>query len=902
MSIRNLQFLFRPQSLAVIGATDRPGSVGATVMRNLLDGGFPGPIWPVNPKRRTVAGRFAYPDVATLPGVPDAAVVCTPPQAVPGVIAALGARGTRAAIVLTGGLSRARTPDGRSLTAAMLDAARPHLLRVLGPNCVGLLVPGVKLNASFAHSQSLPGKVAFVSQSGALATSLLDWASSRRVGFSHFISLGDGADVDFGDVLDYLGADPGTRSILLYIESITAARKFMSAARAAARNKPIIAVKAGRAPEGAKAASSHTGALAGTDDVYDAALARAGVLRVATTTELFDAAETLARARALRGRALAILTNGGGPGVMATDALIAGGGRLAALSDATLRKLDELLPSTWSRGNPVDIIGDAPAERYVAALNTLLAAPEADALLFIHAPTAIVPSAAIARACAPLVTETRRNVFACWLGGESVREADAIFSAAGAPTYATPEEAVQGFLQIAKYHRIQELLMQAPPSIPEDFVPDTVAARGIVEAALAAGGAMLGEAEAKRLVAAYGIPVVETRIARDPEEAARVAQELQFPVVVKILSPDISHKSDVGGVVLNLASAEAVRAAAEAMRARCAALRPQARLSGFTVQRMVQRAGARELIIGIATDAVFGPVILFGHGGIAVEVTGDKAVALPPLNMALARDLVSRTRVARLLDSYRDQLAVKREALDLALVKLSQLAADLPEVVELDVNPLIADAAGVIALDVRVRVAKSATPGAQRLAIRPYPGELEEWIVFDGRRVLLRPIRPEDEPQHRELLARTTSDDIRYRFFRSKRAFDHTELASFTQIDYDRDMAFIATAPNGKGGPETLGVARAMAAPDNTSAEFAMLVRSDLKGRGLGRVLLEKLIRYCASRGTQELTGDVLAGNAPMLHLAARLGFKSEFGPEDPRTLRVTLNLNPARTDGMYSP
>lgn len=892
MTVRNLQFLFRPKAVALIGASDRTSSVGATVMRNLLEAGFDGPIWPVNPKHSVVAGRLAYRSVADLPAVPELAVICTPPAAVPKLIAELGERGTRAAIVLSAGLAQGRIEDGRTISAAMLEAARPNLLRILGPNCVGLLVPGIGLNASFAPAQALPGKIAFVSQSGALTTAMLDWARSNGVGFSHFISLGDSADVDFGDVLDYLGSDPDTRAILLYIESITAARKFMSAARAAARNKPVIAVKAGRVPEGAKAAMSHTGALAGSDDVYDAALARAGILRVASTLELFDAAETLARAKPLRGNRLAILTNGGGPGVMATDAVIAGGGRLAKFSENTLSMLDAVLPATWSRGNPVDIVGDAPTARYVAALEVLLEDPESDALLFIHAPTAIVPGAEIARACVPLIRESGRNIFACWLGGESVREADAIFNAAGTPTYAAPEGAVRGFLQMVNYRRSQELLMQTPPSIAEEFVPDAAGARQVIAAALAEGRSLLSEPEAKQVLAAYGIPVVETRVASDAGAAARIAEALRFPVALKILSPDITHKSDVGGVMLNLESTEEVRVAAAAMLRRCAELRPQATLTGFTVQRMAKRGGAHELIVGVATDPVFGPVILFGQGGTAVEVIADKAVALPPLNLALARDLISRTRIARLLDGYRDRPPVDREALYLALVKISQLIADVPELVELDINPLIADAGGIIALDARARVAHSKTAGAERFAIRPYPTELEERIQFNGRGVLLRPIRPEDEPQHRELLGRVAADDIRLRFFHSRRGFSHSELARFTQIDYDREMAFIATAMSDAGTPETLAVARAIADPDNRSAEFAILVRSDLKGQGLGHALLGKIISYCRDRGTRELTGEVLAGNTGMLALAAAHGLKAHSIPADPGVVRISLALN----------
>ena len=876
----------------MIGASERLGSVGATVMRNVLEGGFDGPVWPVNPRRASVAGQRAFSSVADLPTVPDLAVICTPPPAVPGVVAELGRCGTRAAVVLTGGLSRATTEDGRTLTQAMLEAARPYLLRILGPNCVGVLVPGIGLNASFAHVSARAGNVAFVSQSGALTTAMLDWARSNGVGFSHFISLGDSADVDFGDLLDYLGSDPGTRAILLYIEAVTAARKFMSAARAAARNKPVIAVKAGRVPEAAQAATSHTGALAGTDDVYEAALARAGILRVASTLDLFDAAETLSRLKPPRGDRLVILTNGGGPGVMATDALIAEGGHLAPLSEATMAMLDRLLPAAWSRGNPVDIIGDAPAERYVGALRAVLADPASDAVLFIHAPTAIVPAVEIARACVPLL-DGSRSVFACWLGGEGVREADAIFTAAGIPTYATPESAVRGFLTLVKYRRNQERLMQTPPSIAEGFVPDKAAARRVIDAALRQERALLSEYEAKQVLAAYGIPVVETRIAADAEEAARVAAQLGFPVALKILSPDISHKSDVGGVALNLESAQEVRAAAEAMQRRCLERLPQARLAGFTVQQMARRGGAHELILGVATDRVFGPVILFGQGGTAVETIADRAMELPPLNLALARDLVGRTRIARLLAGYRDRSAADLEALYLALVKIAQLVADLPEVVELDINPLLADEKGIVALDARMRVARTAAAGVERFSIRPYPAELEQWIEFGGRRVLLRPIRPEDEPQHRELLSRIRLSDVQFRFFCARREFSHSELARFTQIDYDREMAFIATTGHAAGTPETLGVARAIADPDNASAEFAILVRSDMKGQGLGRALLSAIIRYCRDRGTGMLLGEVLAGNRAMLALVASLGFEMSQVPTDLSIVKVALALNP---------
>lgn len=874
MSIRNLEYLFQPRSVAVVGASRRNHSVGATVMANLLAGGFGGTIMPVNPKYDSVAGVLCYRDIGSLPKTPDLAVICTPPATLPELVGELGSRGARAAIVLTAGLHSHRDCEGVDLQQAMLEAARPHLLRILGPNCVGLMVPGIGLNASFAHTNPLSGKIAFVSQSGALTTAVLDWAKQRNIGFSHFVSLGNSADVDFGDVLDFLGSEPGTRSVLLYIESIKQARKFMSAARAAARNKVVLAVKSGRMAEGARAAASHTGALAGADEVYDAAIARAGMLRVDTIEDLFDAVETLARARPTRGDRLAILTNGGGPAVMATDALIHRGGRLAGLSKATVDDLDRVLPSTWSRANPVDIIGDAPAERYVHALQALLGDREVDAVVFIHAPTAIVPSDQIAEALVPVVQSAGHTVLACWLGGQGVAAARRRFTTAGIPTYDTPEDAVRAFMHMVNYRRNQEILLETPASVPEAFNADKSAVSRLVREVLAAGRDILSEPEAKAVLAAYGIPVVETRVAGTVAEATDVAGTIGFPVALKILSPDITHKSDVGGVVLDLENADEVGAAADAMLERARKLAPRATLEGFTVQAMARRPRAHELIAGAYEDAVFGPVLLFGQGGTAVEVIADRAVALPPLNMSLAAELVSRTRVARLLAGYRDREPADRQAILLTLMKLSQLIADISEIVELDINPLLADERGVLALDARIRVASSKSEGTARLAIRPYPHELEENIDFQGEALCLRPIKPEDEPQHRFLFSQLGTEDIRFRFFGVVRQLTHSELARYTQIDYDREMAFIATRKDADGEPETLGVVRAVADPDNVTAEFAIIVRSDLKGRGLGSLLLEKLIRYCHERGTREIVGQVLSNNKAMLGLATRLGFE----------------------------
>lgn len=888
MTIRNLQYLFQPRSIAVIGASARPHSVGATVYANVLEGGFHGTIFAVNPKYDTLAGRPVHRDIDSLPQAPDLAVICTPASTVPDLIARLGARGTRAVIVLSAGLDAVGT-DGRPLRQAALDAARPHLLRILGPNCLGLLVPGIGLNASFAPSGALPGRLAFVSQSGALVTTVLDWAHARGIGFSTFVSLGDGSDVDAGDVLDYLAGDPGTDAILLYVEGVRHARKFMSAARGAARAKPTLIVKAGRYAEAAHAAFSHTGALAGADLVVDAALRRAGMLRVLTTEELFDAVAVLARPRPLHGARLAIVTNGGGAGVMATDALMAGGGTLASLSADTLAALSAVLPATWSHGNPVDIIGDAPPERYRDALAVLQAAPEVDAILLLHAPTAIVPSAAVASHVLPLLRSATRPVLTAWLGGDSVAPARRLCLEAGLPVFDTPEAAVQGFLQLVQYRRNQELLMQVPAPLA-GAAADRAAARAIVAGLLARGCLKVGEADGKALLAAYGIPVARTAVAATAEEALAAAARIGYPVAVKLLSPDITHKSDVGGVVLDVEDAAALRAALADIARRVARARPDARIDGYTVQQMVHRPRAVELIVGITTDPVFGPVVLFGQGGVAVEVTADQAVALPPLNRVLAADLVGRTRVARLLAGYRDRPSADLDALCDVLVRIGQMAADLPELAELDINPLLADSGGVIALDARLRLAPVAagTDPLARLAILPYPDALETAVAWDGASLVIRPIRPEDGPAHQAFFAALSAEDVHFRLFAQLRELSPAQLARFTQIDYAREMAFVATRVDAAGSAETVGVARVVGDPDNVTGEFAVTIRSDIKGRGLGRLLMTHLIDYCRARGLAELVGTVLPDNVRMLALGRALGFQATR-QDDVVVLRLAL-------------
>ena len=887
MTSRNLEFLFKPRSVALIGASDRPYSVGATVMRNLLMGGFAGPIWPVNLRRSAVADQLAYASVKDLPAVPDLAVICTPAHTVPGLIGELGMRGTRAVVVISSGLEQPLA-DGQTLAEAMLQAARPYTLRILGPNCIGVLVPGLGLNASFAHVGARPGNLAFVAQSGALTTAMLDWARSKSVGFSHFISLGNAADVDFGDLLDYLGRDGGTRAILLYIESITAARKFMSAARAAARNKPVIVVKSGRTAASAQAARSHSGALAGSDAVYDAAFRRAGILRVNTLRELFDAAEILSCWKTYLGPRLAIVTNGGGPAVLATDALIRKGGQLAAFSDETRGKLEALAPSGASHANPLDIGGDARPERYLAALDAVVADPGVDAVLLMHAPTAVTAVSEVTSACAPILAQARCPALACWLG---LSHDHCVL-----PTYSTPEEAVSAFQHVVRYHESQALLLEAPAAMDGAERADLRTARAILSRVLGESRSMLTEAESKEVLSAYGIPVVETRVVREVAELPQAAASIGYPVALKILSPDIVHKSDVGGVALDLDTAEELLKAADSMRRRCGELAPGARLDGFTVQKMVRRGGAHELIAGIALDATFGPTIVFGQGGTAVEVVGDRALALPPLNARLAHDLISQTRVYRLLSGYRGQAPTDIRALEEALVALARLAADCPEIVELDVNPLLADEHGVLALDARIRIERARSHGTDRFAIRPYPAGLEEKIDWHDRHLLLRPIRPEDFDQHRRFLAQVSPEDMRTRFFAVVRQLPDRDLARLTQIDYDREMAFIAVESAVGKADETLGVARVSTDPDNVEAEFAVLVRSDLKGQGLGRVLLEKLIRYCRDRGTSRMAGEVLSDNLRMTHLAAALGFTAEVKDRGILTLTLDMGSDAAST------
>lgn len=894
MSIRNLQYFFAPRSVALIGASRRPGSVGAALSRNLFRTGFDGPIMPVNPRHDAIEGVLTYPDIDSLPLVPDLAVISTPPDAVLPSVQALARRGTRAAIIITAGFEEAGA-EGEA-RQAILDASRPSVMRIVGPNCLGIVSPRTALNASFAHLTPKPGRLAFVTQSGAIVTAVIGWAENRSIGFSHLVSLGDMIDVDFGDMLDFLANDAETRAILLYVEQVTSPRKFMSAARAAARMKPVIVVKGGRHAESAKAVASHTGSMAGNDLVYDAVFRRSGMLRVDGLDELFEAAEILAMAPQPRGDRVAVLTNGGGMGVLASDALLERGGRLAPLSDETMRTLNKVLPGTWSHGNPVDVLGDAGGERYRGAMEAILADRNVDAVIALHCPTAVGNAEEAAEAIGDVVARHKSAhsipVLTSWVGETLSDGRRNHLAAQGVPAYETPEQAVRALMYMVTYRRNQESLMETPSSVPEAFEADTARARRVIEGVLADGREWLSEAEAKEMLAAYAVPVVRTHTAKDPDAAAAIAAEMGVPVVLKIVSPDITHKSDVGGVVLNVVGPGAVRRAAASMLEEVHAARPEARIEGVSVQPMVHRPEAYELIVGVTEDAQFGPVILFGSGGTAAEVVGDRSLALPPLNMHLARELVSRTRIYQQLRGYRGQAAVNMDALALTLIKVAQLVSDIPEVAELDINPLLADSYGVVALDARIRAQAVTDDKRERLAIRPYPKVLEERIpTGDGRTLLLRPVVPEDERALQRAFSKLSPEEIRLRFFAPMKTLSHVTAARFTQIDYDREMALILTDEGIPGTTELYGVVSITTDPDNETAEYSVLVRGDMTGMGLGIVLMRRIIDYARSRGTRRIFGDVLKENRTMLKLTDVLGFRRENVDDDPNLVRVVLEL-----------
>lgn len=891
MTIRNLDHAVHPRSVAVFGASPRAGTVGGILIRNIVEGGFGGEVWPVNPKHGEIGGRRCYARAQDLPGAPDLAVIATPPHTVPGIVADLGARGCRAAVVVTAGLTRES-----GLRQAMLDAAKPHLFRIIGPNTVGLMLPRLKLNASFAHMAAKPGNIALLSQSGAIATSLVDWAADNDVGFSHIVSLGDMADVDVADWLDLLAGDAGTRAIVMYLESVTNPRKFMSAARAAARIKPVVAVKAGRHELAAKAAATHTGALSGSDRVVDAALSRAGILRVEGLAELFASAEIMSRFPPLERARVGVVTNGGGAGVLAVDELAGTTASLAELSQATIERLDAGLPPTWSRANPVDIIGDAPAARYRSAVEIVAADPGVDTVMVFNCPTGLASPADSATAVAALASDGRiggKPVLTCWLGEHTARTARRVLQNAGLASFETPADAVRAISYLANWSRVQKALARVPSNRSEDVAADRKIVQDIFRAAAAEGRQMLTEPEAKAVVAAYGIAVPETVIARSPAQARQAAARLlgKWPaVVVKLLSKVVTHKSDIGGVVLGIETAERAGEAASAIESRVRARAPDADIEGYAVQPMVVRKHAHELILGMSRDPIFGPAILFGAGGTAVEVVNDTAVALPPLDDVLAGDLIERTRMGRLLAGFRDRPAADREAIAAALNGLSQMVVDFPCIAAVDINPLLADADGIVALDARIEIDPEAVEQAgpnPALVIRPYPAEWERDIAVGAAQYRIRPIKPADIGLYPDFLAKIAPEDIRLRFLAPRKKFPDEMLKRLTQLDYDRDMAFVVL----EGSGALAGVARLSCDPDRSLGEYALLVRTDLQGQGLGWALLQQVVDYAKAEGIGRIEGMVLSENEAMLRMCKEFGFAITHQTDQPGLALVALDL-----------
>jgi acetyltransferase len=892
-SVRHsLDPLFHPRSIAVFGASATPGSVGSILIRNLLANPFGGVVYPINPKRRGVHGVYCYPDLAALPERADLAIVATPAATVPALVQDCSERGIPAAIIISAGFAELGA-EGRALEQEIRKVRKT--MRIIGPNCLGVIHPPSNLNASFAASMARRGQVALLSQSGAICTAILDWANELHIGFSSFVSVGSMLDVDFADLIDYFADDPATRSIIVYMESIGDVRKFLSAARSVSRTKPVIVVKSGRHEAGARAAASHTGALAGADAVFDAAFRRAGVLRVTTIPDLFNMSEILAMQPPPRGPALAIITNAGGLGVMATDALMMSGGQLAPLHPETLATLNVAFPPFWSHANPIDILGDATPERYEIAVGACRKDPGVQGILILLSPQAMTDPTETARRLAAFIKTTPAGaptpLLACWMGGGAVREGRDLLNKAGIPTFDSPEAAIRAFLHMVQYRRSQELLYETPEALPEDWQPDTTRVRQIVQTARRAGRTQLTEAEAKEVLAAYGLPVVPTVPCASVEEAVSAAKHLGFPVVLKLLSSTLTHKTDVGGVQLNLGDEAAVRAAFATIRTNVERLGQASAFEGVTVQPMVKERGY-ELIIGSSVDRQFGPVILFGAGGVLVEVFEDRALALPPLNRTLARRLMERTRIYQALKGIRGQPPVHLEALETLLVRFSQLLVDCRQIQEVDMNPVLASPQRMLALDARIVLVAADQPEGPRLAIRPYPNQYTTpFTLRDGTEVTIRAIRPEDEPLIIDLHGRHSERTIRMRFFSLVKTLSRDSLIRLCHLDYDREMALVAVLRR-EGGDQILGVSRYYLNPETGAAEFALVVGDAYQRKGLGRHLLERLIAIARERGVKKLVGQVLRENTSMLALIRSLDFTPPV-PVEPDVVMVERDLTP---------
>jgi len=895
MNTHYLTALFTPQNIALFGASERENSVGGVVFRNLLSAGFEGKIFAINPKHDTVQGEKAYASLADIVEPVDLAVVATPASTIPAIVEACGEHGIKMMLILSAGF-REIGEEGKRLEERVTQLVERHGIRLMGPNCLGLMRPDKKLNITFGHNVAKPGNIALVSQSGAICTAILDWAEMNNIGFSAVVSTGIGADLDFGDYLDYLVSDPLTKAILLYIEGITDSRRFMSSLRAAARIKPVIALKVGRHASGAEASMSHTGALVGSDVVFSTALSRSGVLRVQSVSQLFAAAKVLSHSHyRVASDRLVIITNGGGPGVMAADRATDRGITLSQMSPDTIAALNEVLPEVWSHSNPVDIIGDAPPERYSKAVDICLADPEVDGAIVILTPQAMTKPTEVAEQIIKSAEKSKKPILTSWMGGTQVEEARHLLTEARIPDFNMLEDAVDAFSFIGKYKRNQRLLMQTPARLTGDQASaDRDGARLIIEGVLNERRKILTEPESMAILKAFKIPAAENGVAQSANAALVIAETIGYPVAMKILSPDISHKSDAGGVRLNVSSAHEVRGAYLQMIEQVSKNAPEATISGVTIAKMYRNPNARELMIGMVRDPVFGPVISFGSGGINVEVMGDSAVGLPPLNRRLARDLIDRTKAARMLGKFRHMPAINMEKLIDVLISVSNMACELPWIREMDINPLLADEDGAIAVDARIRVdyPKPSTDPYNHLAIHPYPIHLiTEEQLNDGTDIIIRPIRPEDAEIEQEFIRSLSAESKYFRFMNSIHELSLEMLVRFTQIDYHNEMALVAIFP-GVSGEEEIGVARYMTNPDKKTCEFAIVVSDKWQGKGIARLLMQKLIDIARNRGLEVMEGQVLANNFRMLELMTSLNFQISNDTSDPGIKLVVTRLN----------
>ncbi|WP_449245210.1 bifunctional acetate--CoA ligase family protein/GNAT family N-acetyltransferase [Desulfobacca acetoxidans] len=882
-----LDTFFKPQSIAVVGASPKENSIGRTLVENLQKDGFPGNIYPINPKHKEILGIPVFPSIAAVPADIDLAIVAVPIKGVADVMRECGQAKVSGAIIISAG-GKEVGEEGEKIEADIHAAAQAYGIRYLGPNCMGILCPRSRLNASFAAHSVRPGSVALLSQSGAICSVILDLAESQNIGFSHFVSIGSMADLDFAEMIDYLGNDDQVRSILIYMENLVHHRKFMSAARSVSRVKPIIVVKSGRSEAAARAATSHTGALAGNDAAYNAAFQRAGIIRVDTIAQLFDCAEAMARTNRPLGGNLAIITNAGGLGVMAVDACSKWKREPAVLSPETVALLDKGLPPYWSRSNPIDILGDAPPERYLTAVRGVMAAPEVSGVLALLSPQAMTDPTAVAQTLIPEIKKQAKPFFAVWMGGQDVAAGIKLLNEAEIPTFGTPEEAVDTFMQMYSYTRNLELLQETPPRLSADLKVNTKPARTFIDECFKRQTLLLTEVEAKAILSTYGLPVNPTVTVSSAAAAAAAAKKLGFPVVVKIHSPEISHKSDVDGVRTFLKTEEEVAAAFEEIVNRSRAAKPGARIFGVTVQTQVEKS-TLELILGAKKDPQFGPLLLFGLGGIHTEVLQEAAVDLPPLNLLLARRLMERTRIYKILKGYRNIPSANLELLEEVLVRLSQLVTDFPEIAELDINPLLISNGRPVCVDARILLEPSPVRAPRHLIIAPYPNQYEsDWLLEDGTPVLLRPMKPEDESLVSEFLSNCSEDSIYFRYFQHIKKWTHEMLIRFTQNDYDRELGLMAVGQ--PPGPEVmLGVSRLVMASDRSTAEFAVIVADPWQGKGLGEKLLERIIEIARDNEVSKLYSEVLAANLPMLGLVEKLGFTIKAADQGVREVEMPL-------------